>query len=324
MSTRPSRPSGIPDSVFAEAAAWHARLREPDADYAVHEAFQDWLARDPAHLDAYDEAARLWQALGTDAPRDEAAIDALVKGVRGRGRAMRGTALGLALCAVLFGGEWARRGGLDDLRADYVVPVGTQQTVHLADGSTLDINTDTAIAVDLMPGERRVRIFRGEAFFDVARDEVRPFVVETGDGEARVLGTKFNLRVENGATRVSLVEGRVRLSAALHPQGGVDLAPGEAGDITPRAVGAPQKFEADETTAWRRGQVVFFRTPLGDVVEELNRYQRGRILIMNDDLRALAVTGVFDTRDPAAVIDIIEKTLGVSSFRLTDALIVLR
>src|SRR5690606_29448747 len=106
MSTRPSRPSGITDSVFAEAAAWHARVREPDADYAVHEAFQDWLARDPSHLDAYDEAARLWQALGTDAPRDEAEIDALVETVRGRGRAMRGTALGLALCAVLFGGEW--------------------------------------------------------------------------------------------------------------------------------------------------------------------------------------------------------------------------
>ncbi len=70
--------------------------------------------------------------------------------------------------------------------------------------------------------------------------------------------------------------------------------------------------------------MVFFRTPLGDVIDELNRYQRGRILVLGEKLRALPVTGVFDTRDPAAVIDIIEATLGVSSIRFTDALIVLR
>jgi transmembrane sensor len=69
---------------------------------------------------------------------------------------------------------------------------------------------------------------------------------------------------------------------------------------------------------------VFFQTPLGAVVDELNRYQRGRIMILSDRLRALPVTGVFSTRHAAEAIDIIKATLGVSSFRVTDAVIVLR
>jgi len=326
MTAQRPRPGEIPESVFMEASAWHARLREPDADLATHEAFQDWLRRDPLHLDAYDEAERLWNALGHDEerPRDEAEIEALVRSVRLR-RASRNLALGLAVLAALGGaGEWVRRGGLDDLRADYVAPVGTRQSVALADGSMVELNTDTAIAVDLQPGERRVRLFRGEAFFEVAHDPLRPFVVETADGETRVTGTKFNLRAADGLTRVSLVEGGVTLTAAEDAQRTARLLPGQAGDLTKRGVSEPQGFEPDDATAWRRGQVVFFRTPLGEVVDELNRYQRGRILILNDNLRALSVTGVFDTRDPAGVIDIIEKTLGVSSFRLGNAMIVLR
>jgi transmembrane sensor len=320
-------PTTVSDAAFAEASLWHARLREPDVGMETLEAFQDWLASDPSHLDAYDQAERLWAAMGSEqagVPRDETAIQALVESVRPRRRLARGVITGLLLCVAVAGADWVRRGGIDDLRADYIAPVGTQRMVQLADGSAVELNTDTAVAVDLAPARRSVRLFRGEAFFQVEHDPQRPFFVETGDGEVRVTGTSFNVRVRNGITEVGLVKGGVRLTAADRPDSMLNLVPGQEGEMTAQGLSAPRSFDADKITAWRRGQVVFFRTPLGDVIDELNRYQRGRILVLGEKLRTLPVTGVFDTRDPAAVIDIIETTLGVSSIRFTDALIVLR
>lgn len=329
MTAPPSKaaPTTVSDAAFAEASLWHARLREPDVETQTLEAFQDWLASDPSHLDAYDQAERLWAAMGSEkagASRDETAIQALVESVRPRRRLARAAITGLLLCVAVGGADWVRRGGIDDLRADYIAPVGAQRMVQLADGSAVELNTDTAIAVDLAPARRSVRLFRGEAFFQVEHDPQRPFFVETSDGEVRVTGTSFNVRVRNGITEVGLVKGGVRLTAADRPDSTLNLVPGQEGEMTAQGLSAPRSFDADKITAWRRGQVVFFRTPLGDVIDELNRYQRGRILVLGEKLRALPVTGVFDTRDPAAVIDIIETTLGVSSIRFTDALIVLR
>ncbi|GLK73520.1 FecR family protein [Ancylobacter dichloromethanicus] len=314
------------DAAFEAASRWHARLREPDADAQTHEAFQAWLAAGPNHFEAYEQADRLWRAMA-GAPggrRDDAAIEALVQSAAPRRRLARGMAVGMLLFLALAGAEWARRGGLDDLRADHVAAIGERQSVELADGSRVELNTDTALAVDFDAGQRRVRLFRGEAYFEVAHDPQRPFLVHTGEGDVRVTGTRFNVRVRDDVTEVGVVQGAVRLTASAQPDAFLALAPGEEGAITPRGLGQVRPFEAGAGTAWRLGKMVFFRASLGEVIAELNRYQRGRILILSERVRALPVTGVFDTRDPAAVIDIIEATLGISSLRLTDALIMLR
>lgn len=319
-------PATRADAAFEAASRWHARLREPNADAQAHAAFQAWLADDPSHFEAYEQAERLWTAMG-GAPggrRDEAAITALVESAAPRRRLGRGLMAGLLLCLSLAGAEWVRRGGLDDLRADHIASIGEHRVIRLEDGSVVELNTDTALAVDLAPGQRRVRLFRGEAFFQVTPDPQRPFLVSTGEGEMRVTGTSFNVRLRDHVTEVGLVEGAVSLTSAADPDASLRLSPGEEGVLTPDGLGQVRPFEADTATAWRRGQMVFFRAPLGELIEELNRYQRGRILILSERVRALPVTGVFDTRDPAAVIDMIEATLGVSSLRLTNALIVLR
>lgn len=321
--------AGLPpvsDMVFDEASRWHARLREPDADAQTHEAFQAWLASGASHFEAYEQADRLWAALGgaPDQRRDEGAITALIESATPRRRLGRGIVAGLLLCLSLAGAEWVRRGGPDDLRADHIAAIGEHRTIRLDDGSVVELNTDTALAIDLAPGQRRVRLFRGEAFFQVVHDPQRPFVVSTGEGEVRVTGTSFNVRLRDDVTEVGLVQGAVSLTAAAHPDAALRLLPGEEGVLTPSGLGHVRPFEADTATAWRQGQMVFFRAPLGELIEELNRYQRGRILILSERVRALPVTGVFDTRNPAAVIDMIEATLGISSLRLTNALIVLR
>jgi len=319
----------ISDALFAEAAAWHAKLREPDVTNDIHEAFQQWLLRDPRHPVVYNQAVRLWANLGAPQKpgRKEAEIEALISSARRSrraGRTARRAVVGLVLLLALGAGDWARRGGLDDLRADFVVPRGKHRTVVIADGSTIDLNTNSALAVDLQAGERRVRLFRGEGYFDVSPDPQRPFVVETPAGDVHVTGTVFNVRVLDGKTQVGLIEGGVVLTADDDPDRHVRLKPGEESNLTTSGVSAPREFDAETTTAWRRGQIVFFRTPLADVVKELNRYHSGRIVVLGERLAALPVTGVFNVDAPTEAIDIIEQTLSVRSVRLTDALIVLR
>ncbi|MGH6644311.1 MAG: FecR/PupR family sigma factor regulator, partial [Bradyrhizobium sp.] len=119
MTAQPSKaaPTAVSDAAFAEASLWHARLREPHVATQTLEAFQDWLASDPGHLDAYDQAERLWAAMGDQragAPRDEAAIQAMVESVRPRRRLARAAVAGLLLCVVVAGLDWVRRGGIDD------------------------------------------------------------------------------------------------------------------------------------------------------------------------------------------------------------------
>jgi transmembrane sensor len=313
-----------PDALFEEATLWLARLREPGAAAGDRAAFDRWRAADPRHQAAYDQAARLWSALA--APAAELARQA-PSAVTARPRPprrffARRRLAAAAMAAMLALGIWLGRGGFDDLRSDYVTSVGARQAVALGDGSELLLNTDTAIAVDLDAEARRVRLYRGEAYFRVAKDAARPFVIETPDGEIRVTGTAFNLRALDGRTVVSVVEGQVEVTAP--PAAPARLGPGQQIATTADGLQAATGFDATVVTAWQRGQVVFYRTPLGEVVDELNRYQRGRILVLSARARDLRVTGVFDAGRPAAAIEVIEATLPLEVVRLSDHLILLR
>jgi transmembrane sensor len=327
----PDEMNGEPsDPVFEEAAAWLARLQEPGVSAADRARFARWLAHDPARRAVFDEAQRLSAAL--DAPAKALTADAIVVPFPPRPRPApsaarpprRRTVAAAAIAITIAAGIWLRQGGLDDLRSDYVTASGERETVALADGSKILLNTDTAVAIDLAGDRRTVRMFRGEAVFTVSADAARPFTVTTGDGRIQVLGTAFNVRLTSRQTVVSVLRGRVSVTAVGPAAAETKLAAGQSASIGAAGVSPPAAFDRTAVTAWQRGQLVFYRTPLGNVVDELNRYQRGRILILSDRVRDLPVSGVFDARRPTAVIDVIERTLDVKATRLTDHLILLR
>jgi len=320
----------ISDALIEEAAAWRARLDEPDAGAATRAAFRRWLACDPLHREAYAEVERLWAALdapvaamtaGSAAPPTAAAHNR--RPHPSRRSILRGAAVAASVALPVLAGVWWLEGGLDDLRSDHVTGIGERETVALADGSEITLNTDTALAVDVTDDRRAVTIFRGEAYFAVAKDAARPFTVETPAAVVRVVGTEFNLRAAGERAVVSVLRGAVDAApvgaeaALLRLRGGQEavLAAGAAGPVRP--------VDAAAVTAWLRGQIVFYRTPLGAVVEELNRYHAGRIVIVDGGLRDLSVTGVFDATRPLAALDAIERTLGARSVRLMDRLVLL-
>ncbi|MGE5501698.1 MAG: FecR family protein, partial [Ignavibacteriales bacterium] len=189
-----------PPSVRAEAAAWVARLQGPSRDKAAEQAFRRWIEADPAHAAAFDRATQVWEGIGG------AAVGMKVgAGVRDRMR-MR-VAASVVAGLLLAGGGWAV------LRDPvYATHVGEQRTVRLEDGSVLALNTDTKVVVHYTKARRDLRLVRGEAQFDVAKNRARPFIVTAEGEQVRAVGTSFVVRDEGHAVSVTLLEGKVTVT----------------------------------------------------------------------------------------------------------------
>lgn len=317
----------ISDDILGEAAIWHARLRETNhPSRKVRSGFNIWLLAHPLHRQAFVEMESLWGAL------EEPVANALAEQSRSpsqfsRPRARLWTGFAKAACllvALLIGIGW-EHDWVNDRQGNYATAVGEQAPVALDDGSRITLNTQSYVAVEYSNTERRVRLLEGEAWFDVVTDRTRPFIVETGQGTVKVTGTRFNVRLFEEGALVSLDEGGVQLRAddPEHSET-VVLVPGQEAQLTEHGISTPHDFDRSEVLAWQRGQFVFYDTPLAEVVNTLNRYRPGRILITNGELNELKISGVFSTRDPETALEVITNTLPIEQTRLTEYVVLLR
>lgn len=325
------------DPALEEAVEWFVRRDAGNLSEAERTAFEAWLAADPAHARTYAEVGRTWADLdrlpagraprlhaagvgaNVDATDELGAAPAICR--RRAWRRLVGTAVAAGLGLLLvFGWDLPTR-----LRADAVSGTGETLSLTLPDGSTVLLNTNSALALEYSPGQRRVRLLRGEAAFTVAKDARRPFVVEADSGRSTALGTVFLVRrLDSGAT-VTVLESRVAVEYGRMSGDGQKavLAPGQRIAYTVgRGLGRVETVDPQVAAAWRRGKLIFVDRPLGEVIDELDRYHRGEIRVV-DSLRDRKVTGVFETRDPLAVVDALETTLGIRSTRLSSLLVLL-
>jgi transmembrane sensor len=324
-----TQPSSNAQSVSDQATAWFARLHADDVSAGEQEQFKNWYRESPQHAQAYDKMALLWEMLEAPGKRVHARLEAEQSSapaarppLRGKqspyaGRFMATTAL--ALIALL---SYQLPAHYQNWRSDYYTAPGKQLTVALSDGSRLTLNTDTAIAVHLADKQRNIELLRGEAYFQVSPDKNRPFVVSNGTANARAVGTAFSVKKTADDMRVVVSEGTVEVSAGkadstalVHINQQVDYQQGRIGPVI--------TSDLMETLAWQRGQLIFKRQPLSRVIQEVNRYRSGQIVILNPKLKERIVSGVFDTADPAAVVDGIKTTLKVSSVSLSNQLVLL-
>ena len=319
------RDDPTPDAAAPGEAArnWVTRLASGDMDDAEMARFKAWLAADPGHRRAFDEARALWQRAG--AVEDVFTISHRPWHRRAAIRA--GLAVG-ALAASL-----ALVVGFDDmtssLRADYATAAGAQRSVTLADGSTVHLNTDSAIALRFTEGERRVELLRGEALFDVARDSERPFRVLAQGGVTQAIGTAFVVRDEGERVVVSVTAGHV---AVTSPE--ADAAPttatlaAKAGErVAYRHSEAPQFVGAvapADAAPWRDGRLVMEGVPLANAIAELDRYKPGRILLLGDPSRYRPVSGVFALDQLGQALDGLAATHNLQVIHLTEYLLILR
>ncbi|AMB46966.1 FecR family protein [Methylobacterium sp. AMS5] len=302
---------GDEDPVEREAAAWVARLSSSDATQADHRAFEAWRKADPVHAAAYAEMDALWRRLGhLPDPRPRKTSD------KTSNKTPKSLA-GLAAVALIAAALAYETGLLDRLRADLWSGVGTIEHATLPDGSRVDLNTDTAIAVRFTAGERGIAVLRGEASFDVVPDPSRPFVVRGGGLSVRAVGTRFFLRADGADSPVGVAEGRVDVSAE---SGRVVVSAGEEVRIGGDALHVAAA-DVERATAWRDGRLIFSGKPLAAVLAELNRYRRGRIVLLDRGLGERRVTGAFDARNTDDALDVIAATMGTRIRRLSPLLV---
>lgn len=304
-----------------EARRWFVRLRQAESA-RTRRAFEAWLARDPAHAEAFREIEAAWQAAEAAslriAAREADELAAYLKAMDRRRkaqkrRARRLTMLSIVLALLLLGGIWLERPTLfQDLFADVVTARGERRTVSLPDGSTVLLDADSALAQDFSGQERRIRLLRGAAFFDVVPDG-RPFIVTAGSGEMRVLGTRFDVRLVKGGGLVTLIRGRVRVAAGRTDD--AELTAGQEVAFGSGGLSAVQGIDPDDATAWHEGRFVFHRARLGDVIEEIGRYRPGRFLVLDQALADERVTGSVLLADGDAALKALARSVG---FRLTD------
>jgi transmembrane sensor len=184
----------------------------------------------------------------------------------------------------------------------YSTEVGGQRLALLEDGSRVRLNTDSKVQVHFTRTERRVKLLRGEAFFEVAHNAARPFTVDTGEAHVRALGTKFDVRRDGDATQVTLLEGRVQIGQAGRPSTAT-LVPNQALTVTATGITAPRPSNAVEASSWTSGRLTFRGVPLKAAVQEINRYSAKKVVLaVSGAVGDEPVSGQFETGDTRAFV----------------------
>lgn len=294
-----------------EAVDWLLRNREAGQPPGAAAEFAAWCARDAANKAAYDEASRL---LGDARSAILSDSELAASDPQPAPPATRKAVGAVAVIGAMVGLFLALDGPMR-LRADRIADTGETPVVRLADGSTVQLNATAAMAFDVDGARRVVRLLRGEAYFQVAKDPERPFVVEAMGVGTTALGTAFNVRLAGTTADVVVTEHRVRI-AALSGAAGVEVGEGQgAGYAADGSIGAvgPRDIVAD--LAWRRGQLVVDNVPLTRVVDEIGRHFRGRIIVTPGAAKR-RVSGTFTISDPSAALELLKSSLGLGVRRV--------
>jgi transmembrane sensor len=308
------------------AAVWYSRLQSEGQSESAWIDFAAWLEADDANRVAFDQVEALYSDLDETVPargaieRGEPASNLVVlAGRQRRFTPLRAGFAGLAALAAslsLVGHNAVR----------YATKTGETRTVSLADGTTVEMNTASTLAVAFTGQERHVTLDRGEALFRIAKDSVRPFLVTVGGRDVRDVGTVFNVLRDQHRTVVTVESGRVSVSPAGAAAGSapVLLDAGEQLAAEDGAGEAVNHVDPAQATSWRQGYLTYKEAPLSVVVADLNRYFAGRIFLSDKDAGVRRFSGVLKVDDEDAVLNRLAQLLPLVVDRKGDGEVALR
>lgn len=315
------------------AAEWVVRLGGGPLDTQTRRELDTWLAADPDNAAAFKEAqsalgqmdalAREPGSLSRHSVHSQPQAAPHIPTIplrRRRWPQLAALAASIVL-VVTISSAWVGD-PVTFLRADHRTAIAQTDSVTLPDGSRVDLGPSSAIAVNFDEHERRIELLSGVAYVAaVPRSEAqgRPFVVEAANGQARALGTRFEVERLSGEVAVTVMEHKVAVSTVGEPSGAsnrVILSPGEKVRYDHMGKLYPVRKEGEEQAlAWRKGQLVFDRAPLDRVVAEFNRYRAGRIVVIGGRLGDEKISGVFDAGDIDGALTSISNEVGARIVR---------
>lgn len=337
--------SRFPAEIDAAAVRW---LGLRDAGQMTPEdegAFAAWLEADERHAAAFAEIDQVWDDFDSlkslrpaaGEPDADLLVPPTARAARSR-RVWRGVVPALLATAAALAFAWLgwwRPAESAGNQQSLVTRVGGHQIARLPDGSTVELNTDTAVEVQFSAGERRVHLRRGEAHFTVAKDRARPFKVFVGDVAVQAVGTAFNVRLDSASVEVLVTEGKVQVGASARvaeaagkTEAAADRAPAESplviagqrvripvevASVAPAVPAATAVTSAEivRALAWQQQRLEFEDAPLAHIVAEFNRYNDHKLAVEDAQLARQRFGGKFHPHGYEGLVRMLEASFGV-------------
>ena len=364
--------------VREAAAAWHDRFQRERISDETRREFAGWLAESADHRAVYESIDQTWDELRGAAQYSqilELRHETALRLSRQTSHAVRPLRWSIAATILLvLGIAAATLGGYPSAdhslvarllnaihignAGHFATSTGERLAVTLGDGSQVTLDTQTELNVNFTPAARIIHLTRGQAFFEVAKDRRRPFVVEVGSRRFVAVGTAFDVRLDGEQIKVTMLEGIVQVERREHAAIAAEDGAGRthrtgAGDETSRfkqdraayssqngvvttlnageqrIVDAQRQdrvrfTDPERSTSWRRGQVVFDDTRLADAVAELNRYSETKIELADPALAELRLSGAFAVSRPTVFIEAVTTYFPIRVAQANDRVVVLR
>lgn len=305
-------------TIEEQAALWVMRIDREGRSAVVNLEIEEWIGDDDRKRGALLQAEAAWAMLDpgfaepavAEPESDDGAgdwDDQEVEPARPiwRRRAFGAGAMGLLAASLVFGvfvGDWPEQ---------YETRIGEVRRVPLADGSIAAINTSSRLDVTMREKLRIAKLEKGEAWFHVAKDPERPFIVEAGAVRVRAVGTAFSVRIIGDGAEVLVTEGVVEAWSQVAGGQRIRLRAGERAFVAGNAevrTEEPGGGEVDRALAWRSGKLDLAGETLTYAIEELNRYNARKVVLQNPEYGQERLYGIFRTDDP----ELFARTVGES------------
>jgi transmembrane sensor len=321
-----TEPSGPEQALMDEARTWLRRLTSGSATEKDLAALNKWRETSPRHAQAFAEAALLWNVLGDVTAVSPISVPARTSKISSgfSRRAFIGGGVGLAASVSALAivrppfGMWP---SFAELRADYRTDTGERRQIEVARAVSVEMNTRTSINLRSSPNHgTALELLNGEATVAKKLDPTRAFVVVAGEGRTSTNIGSFDIRKDGGSVCVTCVAGEVLVQ---HAQGKASLQTGKQLTYNDRTFGKVTKIDGEIVTAWQRGLLIFRDTPLDKVIDEVNRYRSGRIVLINEKLGKERVVADFRLDDLDAVIEFVTRVMNVTARSLPGGIVLL-
>ena len=299
--------TSLPTTMNDEVAAWVARMDGGNWTAQDEQDLQAWLAQDPARQGALLQAQAAWIAFDQLAVKPQAPVARPAAFPR-RSLLLAGAGAVAASIAAAASFYFAPP------RGRYTTVVGEVRHVPLSDGSFVTINTASDVEFQAQSHKRVAMLKAGEAWFEVAKDAARPFVVTAGDAFVQAVGTAFSVRRHAGGADVLVTEGIVDVWSAQQASSKVRLVVGQKASIGSNGeveVSLSEPASADRVLAWRQGMIDLNGDPLLNAVGEFNRYNRRQLVLVDARLGMQQFDGTFRINDPEGFANAVKYTLNV-------------
>jgi len=328
-----------PQSPRDQAISWFLHFQSEEATAHDLQRHESWLRENPVHRKEYEQVSAMWKDFDQLSPqvmekyrvssrsraqiRKSWALPSL-----GMTRSWRlPAALTVALTVFVLGIWWWPHSFVSE--ESYLTVKGEQRTINLADGSTILMNTDSQLSVQLSDDERIVTLQQGEVLFTVSHDQQRPFTVYAGNGMIRDIGTQFLLRKSSANVNVAVLEGVVEVEL----KEGMDVRSAQKPKIlrqgdhvvyqTSGLMSSIQSFDRDMVLAWTESKLYFDAKPLKHVIEEWSRYGTADIQLQDPSLGRIPVSGKFRIDRLQSFLQALEESLSIQAHQITPQLIIL-